>query len=77
VLISNRPLFTKIFKVFRVSFHPRLRSVFAAHAALGYAWPIADHKKIHTPTFLSFVFKFTPPFLLPMLLIVWLLLFRK
>jgi Na+/H+ antiporter NhaD/arsenite permease-like protein len=38
---------------------------------------IADHKKIHTPTFLGFVFKFTLPFLLPMLLIVWRLFFRK
>jgi len=38
---------------------------------------IADHKKIHTPTFLGFIFKFTLPFLLPMLVIVWLLFFKK
>ena len=38
---------------------------------------IADHKKIHTPTFLGFIFKYTLPFLLPMLLAVWLLFFKK
>ncbi|MGH7952973.1 MAG: sodium:proton antiporter [Limisphaerales bacterium] len=37
---------------------------------------IADHQKIRTPGFLAFVFKFTLPFLLPMLLIVWLAFFR-
>ena len=37
---------------------------------------IADHQKAHTPTFLGYVFKFTLPFMLPMLLIVWLLFFR-
>ncbi len=38
---------------------------------------IADQQKAHTPTFLGYVFKFTLPFMLPMLLIVWLLFFRK
>jgi Na+/H+ antiporter NhaD/arsenite permease-like protein len=38
---------------------------------------IADHKKIQTPTFLGFIFKFTLPFLLPMLVIVWWLFFKK
>jgi Na+/H+ antiporter NhaD/arsenite permease-like protein len=38
---------------------------------------IADHKKIPMPTFLGFVFKFTLPFLLPMLIIVWWLFFRN
>lgn len=38
---------------------------------------IADHQKAHTPTFLGYVFKFTLPFMLPMLLIVWLLFFRR
>jgi Na+/H+ antiporter NhaD/arsenite permease-like protein len=38
---------------------------------------IADHKKIHTPTFLGYIFKFTLPFLLPMLIVVWLVFFRK
>jgi Na+/H+ antiporter NhaD/arsenite permease-like protein len=37
---------------------------------------IADQQKIHTPTFLGYVFKFTLPFMLPMLAIVWLLFFR-
>jgi Na+/H+ antiporter NhaD/arsenite permease-like protein len=37
---------------------------------------IAEHQKIRVPTFLEFVFKFTLPFLLPMLIIVWLIFFR-
>lgn len=37
---------------------------------------IADQQKINTPTFLGYVFKFTLPFMLPMLFIVWLIYFR-
>jgi len=37
---------------------------------------IADHEKIRTPTFPGFIVKFTLPFLLPMLLAVWLIFFR-
>jgi Na+/H+ antiporter NhaD/arsenite permease-like protein len=37
---------------------------------------IADQQKAHTPTFLGYVFKFTLPFMLPMLVVVWLLFFR-
>jgi Na+/H+ antiporter NhaD/arsenite permease-like protein len=37
---------------------------------------IADQQKILMPTFLEFIFKFTVPFLLPALLVVWLLFFR-
>jgi Na+/H+ antiporter NhaD/arsenite permease-like protein len=37
---------------------------------------IADEQKVHSPAFLGFIFKFTLPFLLPMLLVVWLLFFR-
>ena len=37
---------------------------------------IADQQKVHTPTFLGYVFKFTLPFMLPMLLLVWWLFFR-
>jgi hypothetical protein len=37
---------------------------------------IAVQQKAHTPTFLGYVFKFTLPFMLPMLLIVWLVFFR-
>jgi Na+/H+ antiporter NhaD/arsenite permease-like protein len=37
---------------------------------------IADHQKAHTPTFLGYVFKFTIPFMLPMLLVVWWFFFR-
>jgi Na+/H+ antiporter NhaD/arsenite permease-like protein len=37
---------------------------------------IADQQKVHTPTFLGYVFKYTLPYLLPMLLVVWLVFFR-
>jgi Na+/H+ antiporter NhaD/arsenite permease-like protein len=37
---------------------------------------IADQQKAHTPGFLEYILKFTIPFMLPMLLIVWLLFFR-
>jgi Na+/H+ antiporter NhaD/arsenite permease-like protein len=37
---------------------------------------IADHQKAHTPTFIGYVFKFTLPFMAPMLLLVWWLFFR-
>jgi len=37
---------------------------------------IADHEKIRTPTFPGFITKFTLPFLLPVLLAVWLIFFR-
>jgi len=38
---------------------------------------IADQQKVHTPTFLGYIFKFTLPCLLPMLIVVWLAFFRK
>jgi Na+/H+ antiporter NhaD/arsenite permease-like protein len=38
---------------------------------------IADHSKIRTPTFLGFIFRYTLPFLLPMLIAVWWLFFKK
>ncbi len=37
---------------------------------------IAEHHKVHTPTFLGYIGRFSVPFMLPMLLIVWLLFFR-
>ena len=37
---------------------------------------IADQQKAHTPNFMAYIFKFTLPYMLPMLLIVWLLFFR-
>ena len=37
---------------------------------------IADHQKVHTPTFIGYVWKFTLPFMLPMLVVVWWLFFR-
>ncbi len=36
---------------------------------------IADHQKVHTPNFVDYIVKFTLPFMLPMLIIVWLLFF--
>ena len=38
---------------------------------------IADHQKVHTPTFVGYFFKYTLPFMLPMLVIVWWLFFRR
>ena len=37
---------------------------------------IADHQHVHTPTFIGYIVRFTVPFMLPMLVIVWLLFFR-
>jgi Na+/H+ antiporter NhaD/arsenite permease-like protein len=37
---------------------------------------IAQHQKVHTPGFIGYIVKYTVPFMLPMLLIVWLTLFR-
>jgi Na+/H+ antiporter NhaD/arsenite permease-like protein len=37
---------------------------------------IADHQKVHTPTFVGYIARFTVPFMLPMLIIIWLLFFR-
>jgi Na+/H+ antiporter NhaD/arsenite permease-like protein len=38
---------------------------------------IADHQKVHTPTFLGFILRFTLPFMVPMLIVVWLIFFRR
>jgi Na+/H+ antiporter NhaD/arsenite permease-like protein len=38
---------------------------------------VADQQKIRTPTFPGFVLKFALPFLLPMLVIVWVIFFRR
>ena len=37
---------------------------------------IADHQKVHTPSFLGYIGRYTLPIMLPMLLVVWLLFFR-
>ena len=37
---------------------------------------IAHHQKVHTPTFLGFIWKYTIPIMLPMLFLVWFLFFR-
>jgi len=37
---------------------------------------IADHQKVHTPSFLGYIVKYTLPCMLPMLLIVWWLFLR-
>jgi Na+/H+ antiporter NhaD/arsenite permease-like protein len=36
---------------------------------------IADHQKIHCPGFISFVLRWSVPFLLPVLIVIWLLFF--
>jgi Na+/H+ antiporter NhaD/arsenite permease-like protein len=38
---------------------------------------IADHQKVHTPTFIDYVWKFTLPFMVPMLIVVWFLFLRS
>jgi Na+/H+ antiporter NhaD/arsenite permease-like protein len=38
---------------------------------------IADQQKVNTPGFLGYILKYTVPFMLPMLLIVWLIFLRK
>ena len=37
---------------------------------------IADHQRAPTPSFFGYIFKFTLPYMLPMLLVVWWLFFR-
>lgn len=37
---------------------------------------IADHQRVHAPTFLGYLFKFSLPFLLPVLALIWWLFFR-
>jgi len=37
---------------------------------------IADQQNVHTPSFLGYIWKFTLPFMVPMLLIVWWVFFR-
>jgi Na+/H+ antiporter NhaD/arsenite permease-like protein len=37
---------------------------------------IAEHQKVHTPSFLGYIFKYTMPVMLPMLLLVWWIFFR-
>ncbi|HVM48692.1 MAG TPA: sodium:proton antiporter [Candidatus Acidoferrum sp.] len=38
---------------------------------------IADQQKAHTPGFLGYIFRFTLPYMLPMLLVIWWLFFRR
>lgn len=37
---------------------------------------IAQQQKVHAPTFIGYIFKYALPFLLPMLVLIWLLFFR-
>jgi Na+/H+ antiporter NhaD/arsenite permease-like protein len=37
---------------------------------------IADHQKVHAPTFLGYVLRYTLPYLLPVLILTWALFFR-
>lgn len=38
---------------------------------------IADQQKVNTPGFIGFIFKYTLPYMLPMLVIVWWIFFRR
>lgn len=38
---------------------------------------IAEQQKVHAPTFLGYVFKYSLPFMTPMLLVVWWIFFRR
>jgi Na+/H+ antiporter NhaD/arsenite permease-like protein len=38
---------------------------------------IADHQKVHTPSFVAYVFRHTLPYMVPMILLVWLVFFRS
>ena len=38
---------------------------------------IADQQKIHTPTFLGYIFKYTLPCMIPTLVVVWWIFFRR
>jgi Na+/H+ antiporter NhaD/arsenite permease-like protein len=38
---------------------------------------IADHQKVHTPSFLGYIAKYTLPYMMPMLLLVWWVFFRR
>jgi Na+/H+ antiporter NhaD/arsenite permease-like protein len=38
---------------------------------------IADQQNVNTPSFLGYIWKFTLPFMLPMLVVVWWLFFRR
>jgi Na+/H+ antiporter NhaD/arsenite permease-like protein len=37
---------------------------------------IADHSKVNTPGFMGYIFKYTLPFMVPMLVVVWVIFFR-
>jgi Na+/H+ antiporter NhaD/arsenite permease-like protein len=37
---------------------------------------IADHQNVHTPSFLDYIWRFTLPYMLPMVLLVWWFFFR-
>jgi len=38
---------------------------------------IADHQQMPAPTFLGYIFRYTLPFMVPMLVLVWLIFFRQ
>jgi Na+/H+ antiporter NhaD/arsenite permease-like protein len=75
-LILNHPLYAKCLQAISVG-----SVFFGANTYIGngpnfMVKAIADQQKAHTPTFLGYIFKFTLPYMLPMLLVVWLLFFR-
>ena len=37
---------------------------------------IAEHAKVRSPTFLEYIWRYTLPFMFPILIVVWLVFFR-
>ena len=71
----------------RASLHPYLEAISVGAVFFGAATyigngpnflvkAIADHQKVHTPGFLAYILRFTLPFLLPTLLVLWWCFFR-
>jgi Na+/H+ antiporter NhaD/arsenite permease-like protein len=75
-LVIGHPLYLKCLKAISIG-----SVFFGANTYIGngpnfMVKAIADHQKAHTPSFLGYIVKFTLPYMLPMLLIVWWLFFR-
>jgi Na+/H+ antiporter NhaD/arsenite permease-like protein len=76
-LVLGNPLYMKCLKAISIG-----SVFFGANTYIGngpnfMVKAIADQQKAHTPSFLSYVFRFTLPYMLPMLLIVWWFFFRN
>jgi Na+/H+ antiporter NhaD/arsenite permease-like protein len=75
-ILLSTPLFASVLKAISIG-----SVFFGANTYIGngpnfMVKAIADQQKANMPGFLGYVFKFTIPFMLPMLLVVWWLFFR-